>query len=144
MMSTNPYCFILADACSCRLELAYFVGIISKNRLVCKNAVAFASYGSCRLLEMGSWLGRETPIHQWYLASLMNSMKIDRFPSIWVNLYFATFCFRPKRPCMPFHGSVKWFRTNVRLTINLLIHDIWKDWWIDYFSVPSASVSKRI
>ena len=28
---------------------------ISKNRLVCKNAVALAYYGSCRLLVMGSW-----------------------------------------------------------------------------------------
>ena len=27
----------------------------SKNRLVCKNAVALAYYGSCRLLMMGSW-----------------------------------------------------------------------------------------
>ena len=48
------HCFILAEACSCRLELAYFVGKISKNRLVCKNAVALAYYGSCRLLVMGS------------------------------------------------------------------------------------------
>ena len=40
--------------CSCRLELAYFAGKISKNRLVCKNAVALAYYGSCRLLVMGS------------------------------------------------------------------------------------------
>ena len=30
-------------------------GKISKNRLVCKNAVALAYYGSCRLLVMGSW-----------------------------------------------------------------------------------------
>ena len=29
---------------------------ISKNRLVCKNAVALAYYGTCRLLIMGSWL----------------------------------------------------------------------------------------
>ena len=36
-------------------ELAYFAGKISKNRLVCKNAVALAYYGSCRLLVMGSW-----------------------------------------------------------------------------------------
>jgi len=31
------------------------VGKIAKNRLVCKNAVALAYYGSCRLLVMGSW-----------------------------------------------------------------------------------------
>ena len=49
----RPHFFILPEACSCRLELA---GKISKNRLVCKNAVAFAYYGSCRLLVMGSWL----------------------------------------------------------------------------------------
>ena len=50
----RPHCFILTEACSCRLELAYFAGKISKNRLVCKNAVALAYYGSCRLLVMGS------------------------------------------------------------------------------------------
>ena len=44
------HCFILTEACSCRLELAYLSGKISKNRLVCKNAVALAYYGSCRLL----------------------------------------------------------------------------------------------
>ena len=40
-----------------RLELAYFAGKISKNRLVfrdCKKAVAVAYYGSCELLVMGS------------------------------------------------------------------------------------------
>ena len=45
---------VLTEACSCRLELAYFAGKISKNRLVCKNAVALAYYGSCRLLVIGS------------------------------------------------------------------------------------------
>ena len=33
---------LLTCPCSCRLELAYFAGKISKNRLVCKNAVALA------------------------------------------------------------------------------------------------------
>ena len=46
---------MLTELSSCRLELAYFAGKISKNRLVCKNAVALAYYGSCRLLVMGSW-----------------------------------------------------------------------------------------
>lgn len=50
----KPHCFILTEACSCRLELAYFAGKVSKNRLVCKNALALAYYGSCRLLVMGS------------------------------------------------------------------------------------------
>ena len=50
----RPHCFILTEAGSCRLELAYFAAKISKNRLVCKNAVALAYYGSCRLLVMGS------------------------------------------------------------------------------------------
>ena len=48
--------FILSEACSCRLELAYFVRKIStKNRLVCKNAVALAYYESWsdRILPMG-------------------------------------------------------------------------------------------
>ena len=42
--------------CWCTLELAYFTAKISKNRLLCKNAVALACYGSRRLLGMGSWL----------------------------------------------------------------------------------------
>ena len=46
-------CFILTEACSCRLELAHFAGKISKNRLVCKNAVVF-TYESYRLVLMGS------------------------------------------------------------------------------------------
>ena len=50
----RPHCFTLTKACSCRLELTYITGKISKNRLVCKNAVALAYYGSCRLLVMGS------------------------------------------------------------------------------------------
>ena len=48
----RPHCFILIEACPCRLELAYFAGKISKNGLVCKNAVTLANYGSCRLLVM--------------------------------------------------------------------------------------------
>ena len=62
LMSTSRHdvdmftCFILTEACTCRLELAYFAGIISKNRLVCKNAFALAYYESCTLLVMGSWL----------------------------------------------------------------------------------------
>ena len=51
----RPHCVILTEACSCRLELAYFAGKISKNRLVCNNAVALTYYGSCSLLVMGSW-----------------------------------------------------------------------------------------
>ena len=35
----RPHCLILTEACSCRLELVYFVGKISENRLVCKNAL---------------------------------------------------------------------------------------------------------
>ena len=50
----KPHCFILIEACSCRLEMAYFAGKISTNRLVCKNAVTLTYYGSCRLLVMGS------------------------------------------------------------------------------------------
>ena len=54
----RPHCFILTEVCLCRLELAYFAGKIPKNRLVCKNAVALAYYGSCRFLVMGSCLSR--------------------------------------------------------------------------------------
>ena len=56
----RPHCFILTEACACRLELAYFAGKISKNILVCKNAVALAYYGSCRLLVMGSCQCQQT------------------------------------------------------------------------------------
>ena len=49
-------CCILTEAWSCRLELAYFAEKIFKNRLACKNAVAFAYYGSCRFLVSGSCL----------------------------------------------------------------------------------------
>ena len=48
----RPHCFIPIKACSFRLEMAYFARKISKNRLVCKNAVALAYYGSCRYLVM--------------------------------------------------------------------------------------------
>ena len=52
-LHVRPHCFIPAEACSCRLELAYFAGRISKNRLVCKNAVSLPYYGSYRLLVIG-------------------------------------------------------------------------------------------
>ena len=64
------HCFFLSEAYSCTLELAYFAGKIAKNRLVCKNAVALAYYGSCRLLVMGSFR---------YLEQIMSA---DKFPSI--------------------------------------------------------------
>ena len=53
-----PHCLILTEACLCRLEQAYFAGKISKNGLVCKNFVALAYYGNCRLLVMGSCFWR--------------------------------------------------------------------------------------
>ena len=56
-VQVRPHCFILTEAGSCRLELAYFAVKISKNRLVCKNAVALAYYGRCRLPVMGSCFG---------------------------------------------------------------------------------------
>ena len=70
-----PHCLILTEACSCRLELADFAGKISKNRLVCKNAVALAYFESCRLLVMGSWqyIAHESPrvpMHTWNYVEL--------------------------------------------------------------------------
>ena len=64
------HCFILSEACSCTLELAYFAGKIAKNRLVCKNAVALAYYERCRLLVVGSCR---------YLEQIMSA---DKYPSI--------------------------------------------------------------
>ena len=53
-LHVRPHCCVLSETCSCRLELAYFVGKISKNRLVCKNAIVVANYGSYRILVMAS------------------------------------------------------------------------------------------
>ena len=58
MFTWGRIVFILTEACSCRLELAYFAGKISKNRLVFKIVVALAYYGSCRLPVMGSCFRR--------------------------------------------------------------------------------------
>ena len=57
----RKHCFILTEACSCRLELGYFAGRISKNRLVCKNAVALAPVCWCcycffYYMMMENWL----------------------------------------------------------------------------------------
>ena len=64
------HCFILTEA---HIDwnwptCMYFVAKIrSKNRLVCKNAVALAYYhGSCRLLVMGTWLD----LRDWQKSSL--------------------------------------------------------------------------
>ena len=54
LLLTCQHDVVLTEASSCRLELAYFAGKISKNILLCKNAVALAYYGSCRLLVMGA------------------------------------------------------------------------------------------
>ena len=63
----RPHCFILTEACSCRLELASFEEKIAKNRLVCKNAVAFADnrdfkihYGGLLLRLLRPWGTRLT------------------------------------------------------------------------------------
>ena len=70
----RPHCSILTEACSCRLELAYFAGKLSKNRLVCKNAVALAYYGSCRLVEMSSWSSLIN-LNRWIKKN--NTLKIN-------------------------------------------------------------------
>ena len=44
--SSEAALFILTEACSCRIEQAYFAVKISRNGLVCKNAVALPYYGS--------------------------------------------------------------------------------------------------
>ena len=73
--------FILTEVCSCRLELAYFAGKMTKNRLVCKNAVALAyyMYGSCRLLVMGP-------------CCLLTKIRILKFSRnlVAVNAFFGT------------------------------------------------------
>ena len=44
---TVLYSFILTEAYSCRLDLAYFAGKISKNRLVCEMPLHWLIMGSC-------------------------------------------------------------------------------------------------
>ena len=79
----RPHCFILTEACSCRLELAYFALKISKNRLVCKNAVALAYYGSCRLLVMCCfWLG-----HFRVPLCLRFKARLGAKPFLWMKLH---------------------------------------------------------
>ena len=72
----RPHCFILTEACSCRLELEYFAEKISKNRLVCKNAVTLAYYESCRLLVMGSWLISVWSVCRLYFVIQMTCISI--------------------------------------------------------------------
>ena len=60
----RPHCFVLTEACSWRLGLAYFTGKISKHRLVYINAVALPYYASCRLPVMGSWPLWMTPFQK--------------------------------------------------------------------------------
>ena len=96
----RPHCFIPTEACSCKLELAYFAGKISKNRLVCKNAVALAYYWSGRLLVMGSWLrGKHN-----FKSSFILQCEAGQFFFTWSHLlehivfklfgfFFRFFCF---------------------------------------------------
>ena len=58
----RPHCFV-------DWNVAYFAGKISKNRLLCKDAVALAYYGSCRLLVLGSRQNIElmTVALTWYV-----------------------------------------------------------------------------
>ena len=84
------HCFILTEACSCRLELAYFAVKISKNRLVCKNAVAVAYYGSCRLLVMGSW-HHSVPPEAFY--SQKNNSCTPCVPMFFILLASCLHCF---------------------------------------------------
>ena len=44
-VNARSHCFILTEACSCRLELGYFAGKISKNRLVCKKPLHWLIMG---------------------------------------------------------------------------------------------------
>ena len=50
-------CFILIETYSCRLKLTFFRAQISKSRLVRKNAIALAYYGSCKILQGQRSLG---------------------------------------------------------------------------------------
>ena len=83
----SPHCFILNEEFSCRLELAYFAGKISKNKLVCENAVAFAYCASCRLLVMGSWYGKSV------LANLPEANYITTMLNLQKNVPFTVYNF---------------------------------------------------
>ena len=87
----RPHCFILTEACSCRLELTYFAGKISKNRLVCKNAVALAYCGSCRLPVIGSW-----PRSEFYLKAGSHTAAILQVTADYVQTYIRSLRSSPR------------------------------------------------
>ena len=83
----RPHCFILTEECSYILELAFLEGKISKNRLVCKNAVALAYYESCRLPVMGSWPNQ---FHQAHLSIMVWKTFPHGPRSFWLALRITT------------------------------------------------------
>ena len=85
-IQVRPHCYSLTEACSCKLELAYFAGKISKNRLVCKNAVALAYYGSCRLLVMGSWHNKISAKGEWTGNESFSPLNYVVLSKLWKNL----------------------------------------------------------
>ena len=76
--------FMLTEACSCGLELAYFAGKISTNWLVCKNAAALAYYGSCRLLVMSPF---------WSLNLSITHVSVETCKSLSSRFPFLKNCY---------------------------------------------------
>ena len=105
------HCFIPTEACSCRLELAYFAGKISKNRLVCKNAIAFAYSGllvravcfgegvvdlatedAYRLVSRGLVLPKAFNLLEAPPVNPITRAARETDPASWANYRDTTFC----------------------------------------------------
>ena len=84
----RPHYFILTEACSCRLELAYIPGKISKNRLVCENAVAMVFFVCLNDGFQSTGNGRE-----WLLPIIIISAASVSL----LFIFFVHFCVKKKR-----------------------------------------------
>ena len=97
------YCFVFTEACTCRLELAYFAEKISKNRhrQVYKNVVALAYYGSCRLLVTGSCpslvIQYHVPVSQisWVARLVFHALTLTEYWNgcLWITQQLRNFGF---------------------------------------------------
>ena len=91
---------------------------------------------------MSDW--REILIRDiWKVWSIVWNSIVSRRLGEVILSFAASVCFRPKRLFMPSHVSVKWFRTNVRLTRNIYSWFL-EVWWIVFNSIVSRHLGEVI
>ena len=101
---------------------------ISKNRLVCNNAVALAYYGSCRLQVMGSWKSLlnecifEMPFFGSYALYLCHDLWFPRRKNSYTRLQLLWCWWGCTCPFMTF----SWFRIAPILYGRLLWDTVWR------------------